>query len=73
VEKRIHNGKGFSTDNFLSAKNPYLFNGAGGRNRTDTPLQARDFESRASTNFTTPANCPRIIAKALYHVKKEKP
>ncbi len=29
--------------------------GAGGRNRTDTRLPSRDFESRASTNFTTPA------------------
>lgn len=30
-------------------------NGAGGRNRTDTLLPKRDFESRASTNFATPA------------------
>ena len=30
-------------------------NGAGGRNRTDMGLLPRDFESRASTNFTTPA------------------
>ena len=29
--------------------------GAGGRNRTGTGLTPRDFESRASTNFTTPA------------------
>ena len=29
--------------------------GAGGRARTDTPIKERDFESRASTNFTTPA------------------
>lgn len=29
--------------------------GAGSRNRTDTPFQARDFESRASTNFAIPA------------------
>ena len=29
--------------------------GAGGRNRTDIGLPLRDFESRASTCFTTPA------------------
>jgi hypothetical protein len=29
--------------------------GAGGRNRTDTGLPPLDFESSASTNFTTPA------------------
>ena len=29
--------------------------GAGGRNRTDMGLPPRDFESRASTSFTTPA------------------
>ena len=29
--------------------------GAGGRNRTDTSLRTRDFESRASASFTTPA------------------
>ena len=29
--------------------------GAGGRNRTDMTLRSRDFESRASTSFTTPA------------------
>ena len=29
--------------------------GAGGRNRTDTRLPSQDFESCASTNFTTPA------------------
>ncbi len=29
--------------------------GAGGRTRTDTLLPKRDFESRASTNFATPA------------------
>ena len=31
--------------------------GAGGRNRTDMSLRSRDFESRASTSFTTPAVC----------------
>ena len=35
--------------------NPFLFDGAGGRNRTDMELPPRDFESRASTSFTTPA------------------
>ncbi len=38
--------------------NPFkiiAFIGAGGRNRTDTGLPPRDFESRASTSFTTPA------------------
>ena len=29
--------------------------GAGGRNRTDMPLRTGDFESPASTSFTTPA------------------
>jgi hypothetical protein len=28
---------------------------AGGRNRTDMPLRALDFESSAYTNFATPA------------------
>ena len=32
-----------------------IFLGAGGRNRTDMGLPPRDFESRASTSFTTPA------------------
>ena len=32
-----------------------LVGGAGGRNRTGTGFTPRDFESRASTNFTTPA------------------
>jgi hypothetical protein len=30
-------------------------NGAGGRNRTDMELPPEDFESSASTSFTTPA------------------
>ncbi len=30
-------------------------NGAGGRNRTGTPLREPDFESGASTSSTTPA------------------
>lgn len=44
--------------------------GAGGRTRTDTVSLPRDFESRASTNFATPANkksqlCFYISEKAL--------
>ena len=35
--------------------NLFVFNGAGGRNRTDTGLPPLDFESSASTSFTTPA------------------
>ena len=35
--------------------NPLILCGAGGRNRTDMPLRAEDFESSASTSFTTPA------------------
>jgi hypothetical protein len=34
---------------------PFEDVGAGGRNRTDMELPPRDFESRASTSFTTPA------------------
>lgn len=34
-------------------------NGAEGRNRTDTGLPPPDFESGASTNFTTPAKLKR--------------
>jgi hypothetical protein len=30
--------------------------GAGGRTRTDTMLPSRDFESRASADFATPAH-----------------
>ncbi len=32
------------------------FIGARGRNRTGTPVKARDFKSLVSTNFTTRAN-----------------
>ena len=32
-----------------------VINGAGARNRTEMPLRAGDFESPASTSFTTPA------------------
>ncbi len=34
---------------------PLVFTGAGARNRTETGSPPRDFESRASTSFTTPA------------------
>ena len=37
-------------------ENRVVFNGAEGRNRTDTMLPSADFESAASTNFTTPAH-----------------
>jgi hypothetical protein len=33
----------------------FFYFGAGGRNRTDMPVKAEDFESSASTSFTTPA------------------
>ena len=36
--------------------NPLFSFGAGGRNRTGMSLRTEDFESSASTNFTTPAN-----------------
>ena len=35
--------------------NPQIFYGAGARNRTGTESPPVDFESTASTNFTTPA------------------
>ena len=34
---------------------PFLIDGASGRNRTGTDLTPRDFKSRASTNFATEA------------------
>ena len=33
----------------------HFFDGTGGRTRTDTSSRIQDFESSASTNFTTPA------------------
>jgi hypothetical protein len=45
--------------------NPLLLDGAGGRNRTDMELPPRDFESRASTSFTTPAICLFLTATTL--------
>ena len=35
---------------------PRISYGAGGRNRTDMDLRPLDFESSASTSFTTPAH-----------------
>jgi len=35
--------------------NPLISLGAGARGRTGMPLRAGDFESPASTSFTTPA------------------
>ena len=35
--------------------NPLISFGAGGRTRTGMSLRTEDFESSASTNFTTPA------------------
>ena len=39
------------------ACNHLIFLGAGARVRTGMPLRAGDFESPASTSFTTPAQC----------------
>ena len=38
-------------------KKKLIINGAEGRTRTDTRLPLLDFESSASTSFTTPAFC----------------
>jgi hypothetical protein len=40
--------------------------GAGGRDRTDTESLPRDFESRASTNFTTPATIEIRLSRKLF-------
>jgi hypothetical protein len=50
---------------------PGLSIGAGGRGRTGMPSQALDFESSASTNFTTPAIFSVIITEAHADVKDE--
>jgi hypothetical protein len=39
------------------------YDGAGGRNRTGTELPPEDFESSASTSFTTPARKIECICK----------
>lgn len=47
---------------------PSLEGGAGGRNRTDTRLPSQDFESCASTNFTTPALWIfTLVGPGIYH------
>ena len=46
-----------------------FFYGAGARNRTETGSPPRDFESRASTSFTTPARF-RQIQKITHIVNK---
>ena len=53
--------------NFLSRL--HIFSGAGGGGRTHTVSLPRDFESRASANSTTPANCLNSIQ---YHSSKIK-
>jgi hypothetical protein len=55
---RAHSACGFDSAPLKSKKIGNitdLFIGAGGRNRTDMELPPEDFESSASTNFTTPA------------------
>lgn len=51
--------------------NPLFLFGAGARNRTETGSPPRDFESRASTNFTTPAQCGFYMK--LYRNSQSKP
>jgi integrase len=46
-------------DKFCDKRAENEISGAGGRNRTDMELPPRDFESRASTSFTTPASFAR--------------
>ena len=47
-----------------------LFIGAGGRNRTDMELPPEDFESSASTSFTTPARDKSYTNLLLLSSKK---
>ena len=44
--------------------------GAGARNRTGMPLRAEDFESSASTSFTTPARARLYRRKAKCQAEK---
>ena len=44
---------------------PLISLSAGGRNRTDMDLRPGDFESPASTSFTTPAFIEKIMAKKI--------
>ena len=47
--------------NSVKTRNPMIALGAGARNRTGMPLRAGDFESPASTSFTTPAQPVSIV------------
>ncbi len=47
------------------SENPCKFYGAGGETRTLMTVRPRDFESRASTNFTTPAELVLILLSYL--------
>ena len=47
-----------------------FFIGAGGRNRTDMELPPEDFESSASTSFTTPARGKSYTNHLLLSSKK---
>lgn len=56
---------------------PIFFIGAGGRNRTDMELPPEDFESSASTNFTTPARSqnytkPNVLSSENGALKKRR-
>ena len=51
---------------------PLIFHGTGGRNRTDTRSPPLDFESSASTSFTTPAQMYfYILPIELFPVKEK--
>ena len=54
-ESENHEGKYDTALDGLTIENGKEMNGAGGRNRTDMELPPEDFESSASTSFTTPA------------------
>ena len=49
------------TRGYALSRNPLILLGTGGRTRTDTGLTPPDFESGASTSFTTPAKIRRSI------------
>ena len=46
---------------------PLIQFGAGGRNRTDMTLRSEDFESSASTSFTTPATQTPILCSCTMY------
>ena len=60
----------------FSGATPYYLNGAGARNRTETTVRSGDFESPASTSFTTPAMRthyivgPEIVKKIILTTKE---